>query len=364
MNKTIKYRIYPNKTQEELLQKTFGCCRKIWNLMLEDKIKYYKETKKSLQITPTKYKKEYEYLKEVDSLALANVQLNLQKAYKNFFRDKKIGFPKYKSSKKSKKTYTTNNQKGTIQILDNKIKLPKMGKIKAKIHRKAEEFWIIKSATISQEKDGTYYVSILYEYEKEIIEGEIINKVIGLDYKSDGLYTDSNGKTCGSPKYYRKSEKKLAKLQRKLSKKEKDSKNREKARIKVARLQKHISNQRLDFLHKESTRIANLYEVVCVESLDMKAISNRGFRNGKATLDNGYGLFQNMLKYKLQDRGKYFVKVDKWYASSQICSKCGNKKQIKLNERTYICECGNKLDRDINAAINIKNEGIRLLKIA
>lgn len=364
MNKAIKYRIYPNKTQEELFQKTFGCCRKIWNLMLEDKINYYKETKKSLQTTPAKYKKEYEYLKEVDSLALANVQLNLQKAYKNFFRDKKIGFPKYKSSKKSKKTYTTNNQKGAIQILDNKIKLPKMGKIKAKIHRKAEEFWIIKSATISQEKDGTYYVNILYEYEKEIIEGEIINKVIGLDYKSDGLYTDSNGKTCGSPKYYRKSEKKLAKLQRKLSKKEKDSKNREKARIKVARLQKHISNQRLDFLHKESTRIANLYEVVCVESLDMKAISNKGFKNGKATLDNGYGLFQTMLEYKLQDRGKYFVKVDKWYASSQICSKCGNKHKLNLNERTYICECGNKLDRDINAAINIKNEGLRLLKIA
>lgn len=221
MNKAIKYRIYPNKTQEELLQKTFGCCRKIRNLMLEDKINYYNETKKSLQTTPAKYKKEYEYLKEVDSLALTNVQLNLQKAYTNFFRNKKIGFPKYKSLKKSKKTYTTNNQKGTIQILDNKIKLPKIGKIRAKIHRKAEEFWIIKSATISQEKGGTYYVSVLYEYEKEITRIEITNKAIGLDYKSDGLYTDSNGNTCGSPKYYRKSEKKLAKLQRKLSKKEK-----------------------------------------------------------------------------------------------------------------------------------------------
>lgn len=203
----------------------------------------------------------------------------------------------------------------------------------------------------------------MYQYEKEITKIEVTNTVIGLDYKSDGLYTDSNGNTCGSPKYYRKSEKKLVKLQRNLSKKEKGSRNREKARIKVARLQKHISNQRLDFLHKESTRIANLYEVVCIENLDMKAISNRGFGNGKATLDNGYGLFQTLLKYKLQDRGKYFVKVDKWYASSQICSKCGNKKQIKLSERTYICECGNKLDRDINAAINIKNEGLRLLNI-
>lgn len=364
MNKAIKYRIYPNKSQEELLQKTFGCCRKIWNLMLSDKINYYKETKKSLQRTPSKYKKEYEYLKEVDSLALANVQLNLQTAYKNFFRDKKIGFPKYKSAKKSKKTYTTNNQKGTIQVIDNKIKLPKIGEIKAKIHKRAEENWNIKSATISQEKDGSYYASILYEYNKEIVKIEITDKVLGLDYKSDGLYTDSEGNTCGSPKYYKKSQKKLSRLQRKLSKKEKGSKNRDKSRLKVAKLQNHISNQRMDFLHKESTRIANLYEVVCVESLDMKAMSNKGFGNGKATLDNGYGAFQNMLEYKLQDRGKYFVKVDKWYASSQICSNCGNKKQMKLSERRYVCECGNNIDRDINAAINIKNEGLRMLEIA
>ena len=175
---------------------------------------------------------------------------------------------------------------------------------------------------------------------------------------------DSEGNVCGSPKYYRKSQSKLKRLQRRLSKKVKDSKNREKARLKVAKLQRHIANQRLDFLHKDSTRIANLYDVVCVENLDMTAMSNKGFKNGKATLDNGYGMFLNMLEYKLQDRGKYFVKVDKWYASSQICSKCGNKKKIKLNERTYTCDCGNTIDRDLNAAINIKNEGLRLLKTA
>ena len=363
MNRAIKYRIYPTKLQEELLQKTFGCCRKIWNLMLTDKINYYKETKQTLQTTPAQYKKEYDYLKEVDSLALANVQLHLQTAYKNFFGDKKIGFPKFKALKISKKSYTTNNQKGTIQIIDDTIKLPKVGKIKAKIHKKANENWTIKSATLSQERDGTYYISVLFEYD-QIIEKVEITKTLGLDYKSDGFYTDSEGNVCGSPKYYRKSQSKLARLQRKLSKKVKNSKNKEKARLKVAKLQRHISNQRLDFLQKESTRIANLYDVVCVENLDMIAISNKGFKNGKATLDNGYGMFLNMLEYKLQDRGKYFVKVDKWYASSQICSKCGNKKKISLNERTYICECGNIIDRDLNAAINIKNEGLRLLKKA
>ena len=299
-----------------------------------------------MQTTPAKYKKEYDYLKEVDSLALANVQLHLQTAYKNFFRDKKVGFPKFKALKISKKSYTTNNQKGTIQIIDDTIKLPKVGRIKAKIHKKPKEDSIIKSATLSQERDGIYYISVLFEYD-EVIEKVEITKTLGLDYKSDGFYMDSNGNVCGSPKYYRKSQTKLKKLQRQLSKKVKNSKNKEKARLKVAKLQRHIANQRLDFLQKESTRIANLYDVVCVESLDMKAMSNKGFRNGKATLDNGYGMFLNMLEYKLQDRGKYFVKVDKWYASSQICSKCGN-----------------NIDRDLNAAINIKNEGLRLLKTA
>ena len=239
-----------------------------------------------------------------------------------------------------------------------------MGKIKAKIHKKPKEDSIIKSATLSQERDGSYYISVLFEYDEVTQKVEITDKVLGLDYKSDGFYTDSEGNVCGSPKYYRKSQTKLARLQRQLSKKVKDSKNREKARLKLAKLQRHISNQRLDFLQKESTRIANLYDIVCVESLDIKAMSNKGFRNGKATFDNGYGMFLNMLEYKLQDRGKYFVKVDKWYASSQICSKCGNKKKISLNERTYTCECGNTIDRDLNAAINIKNEGLRLLKTA
>ena len=329
--------------------------------MLSDKIDYYRETKESLKTTPAQYKKDYPYLNEVDSLALANVQLNLQTAYKNFFRDKNVGFPKFKSAKKTKKSYTTNNQKGSITLNDKSIKLPKLKEVKAKIHRNPNKNWILKSATITQEKDNKYYVSVLFEYVEEVSKVEITDKIIGLDYKSDGLYADSEGNVCGSPKYYRKSHKRLAQLQRQLSKKEKGSNNREKARKKLAKLHKHISNQRLDFLHKESTRIANLYEVVCIESLNMKAMSNKGFGNGKATLDNGYGLFQKILEYKLLDRGKYLVKVDKWYPSSQICSHCGNRKHLNLTDRTYCCECGLELDRDINAALNIKNEGLRIL---
>ena len=165
MNKAIKYRLYPTKEQEDMFAKTFGCCRKIWNLMLNDKIEHYRATKEMLQTTPAKYKKqeEYKYLKEVDSLALANVQLHLQTAYKNFFRDKKIGFPKFKSAKHSRKTYTTNNQNGTVSIIGNSVKLPKIGIVKAKIHRQPESDCKIKSATISQDNDGKFYVSILYD---------------------------------------------------------------------------------------------------------------------------------------------------------------------------------------------------------
>lgn len=256
MNKAIKYRLYPTKKQEELFAKTFGCCRKIWNLMLADKIEHYKATKEMLQTAPAQYKKkeEYKYLKEVDSLALANVQLHLQTAYKNFFRDKKTGFPKFKSAKHSRKTYTTNNQNGTVALTDNGIKLPKIGIVKAKIHRQPDTEWKIKSATISQDNDGKYYASVLYEFDKVINKIPISDNAVGLDYKSDGLYADNNGDVPGSPKYYRKSQKKLARLQRLLSRKEKGSNNRNKARIRVARLQRHTANQRLDFLHKNQLR--------------------------------------------------------------------------------------------------------------
>lgn len=369
-NKAIKYRIYPNREQEVLFQKTFGCCRKVWNLMLEDKINYYKETKKSLQTTPAQYKKDHPYFKEVDSLALANVQQNLQAAYKNFFRDKKVGFPKYKSLKRSRKAYTTNNQKGTIQILGNKIKLPKIGEVKAKIHRRPEENWVLKSATISQTNDGKYYISVLFKFDKAK-NAYTVDKTnaIGLDYASNGLYVDSNGNVGTNHKYYRESHDKLAKEQRRLSRKIGSKKNETKSNNylkqlkKVNKIHRHIANQRLDNLHKISTEIANQYDVVCVESLNMKNMSNKGFGNGKATMDNGYGMFLSMLQYKLSDRNKHLVKVDKWFPSSQMCHYCGtlHPEMKDLSKRTMVCNCGNTIGRDQNAAINILNEGLRLL---
>jgi putative transposase len=321
------------------------------------------------------YKNDFPYLKEVDSLALANVQLNLQSAIKNCFdksRKSRNGFPKYKSAKHSKKSYTTNNQNGTIAVIDNKyIKLPKIGKVKIKIHRTPDADWIIKSATISQDTDSKFYVSVLFEFDNITVVpvSRTSTNAIGLDYKSDGLYMDSNGNVGSSHKYYRESCDKLAKAQHKLShmkgskKNEPKSNNYLKQLKKVNKIHKHISNQRLDNLHKKSTEIANQYDIVCVETLNMRVMSNKGFGNGKATMDNGYGMFLNMLAYKLSDRGKYLIKVDKWFPSSQICSYCGNRHYMSLSDRVYHCECcGLTMDRDVNAAINIKNEGLRLLK--
>ena len=376
MNKAIKYRLYPSAEQSVMFAKTFGCCRKIWNFMLADKIACYEETKSFGKQTPAMYKKDYPFLKEVDSLALANVQLNLQSAIKNCFdrsRKKQNGFPKFKSAKHSRKSYTTNNQKGTVAIIDDKyIKLPKIGKVKAVIHRQPEADWTVKSVTVSQESDGKYYASILFTFDRIINNVAISDNVLGLDYASDGLYTDSNGKKGTSHKYYIESHKKLAKEQRRLSRKVGSKKNQTKSNNyikqlhKVNKIHRHITNQRIDNLHKLSTEIANQYDVVCVESLDMKAMSNKGFGNGKATLDNGYGLFLNMLEYKLYDRGKYFIKVDKWFPSSQICNHCGtvHTEMKDLSIRTMRCDCGLTMNRDYNAALNIKKEGLRLLETA
>ena len=373
-NKAIKYRVYPTTEQSIMFAKTFGCCRKVYNLMLSDKIEGYKMTGKFPIVTPAKYKNEYPYLREVDSLALANKQMDLQEAFRNCFsrsRKKNNGFPKYKSAKHSRKAYTTNNQKGTISIIDNKyIKLPKIGKVKAVIHRNPDSYWVIKSATVFQESDGKYYISILFEFDN-VVNTYIADKAnaIGLDYASNGLYVDSNGDVGTNHKYYRESHDKLAKAQRRLSrmqgfkKGEEKSNNHIKQLRKVNKIHRHIANQRLDNLHKISTEIANQYDVVCVESLNMKAMSNKGFGNGKATLDNGYGMFLSMLKYKLTDRNKYLVKVDKWFPSSQICHCCGalHPEMKNLAIRTMKFDCGLTISRDQNAAINILQEGLQIL---
>lgn len=374
MNKAFKYRIYPAPEQEILINKTFGCVRFVYNKMLANRKEVYEQFKDDKEVLkhqkyllPADFKKEFEWLKEVDSLALANAQLNLQTAYKNFFRDKSIGFPKFKSKHHDKKSYTTNNQSGTIRLIDNKtIRLPKLKDVRIKLHRQLPKEAVIKSATISRTPTGKYYIAILVEHEADIEPvAPTAETVLGLDYSSKSLFVDSQENNADYPKFYRQSETKLKKAQRKLSKRQKGSKNRDKQRRKVAKLHEKVANQRKDFLHKLSRQIANAYTAVAIEDLNMRGMA-QSLNLAKSTNDNGFGMFKTFLAYKLTERGKQLVIIDKWFPSSKKCRFCNNEnKELTLSDRTWTCKyCETELDRDINAAINIKNEGCRILGIA
>ena len=265
INRAVKIRIYPNAEQRVQIEKTIGCSRFIYNYMLADKMEHYKKEKKMLRNTPASYKKEYPWLKEVDSLALANVQMHLESAFHKFFREPSVGFPRFKSKKSSRKSYTTNVVNGNIFLEGKYLKLPKMTAVRMKLHRPISEKWKLKSVTVSREPSGKYFASL----------------------------TES-------------------------------------------------------------------FDAVCVEDLNLKGMAG-GLHLGKGVHDNGYGLFLSMLEYKLEERGKYLIKADRYFASSKICSVCGNKKEeLSLSDRIYYCECGNRMDRDANAAVNIMNEGKRI----
>ena len=361
-NKAFRFRIYPSQEQRDLFARTFGCVRFIYNRMLADKIDYYNRTKKNLHNTPAQYKKEFPWLAEVDSLALANAQQHLQAAYKNFFTNPTSGFPKYKRKKTSRPSYTTNYVNGNIALGDAQLKLPKAGYVKIRQHRPIPDGYKLKSVTVSQSAGGKYYASILYEYEEQAtpVEPETF---LGLDFSMRELYVDSNGEKADYPRYYRKTEGKLKKEQRKLSHMKKDSKNREKQRRKIGKLHEKVANQRRDFLHKKSRQITNAYDCICIEDLNMKAMS-QSLHFGKSVADNGWGMFTGFLEYKLEEQGKQMVKVGRDFASSQICSCCGyrNPGTKDLSIRSWICPgCRTNHDRDVNAAINIRNEGMRIL---
>lgn len=367
VNKAYRYRLYPTTEQEILFAKTFGCARFIYNKMLGDRLDYYRKTGKKLNNTPAQYKEEFPWLKEVDSLALANAQLNLNKAYNNFWRNRKhFGKPRFKSKKFGRASYSTNNQKGSVRIEGNKVKLPKVGWVKLCQHRPLEEGSTIKTVTISKTPSGKYYISILVEYENQILP--VIPKTfLGLDFAMHGLYVASDEDDAGYPAFLRRAEKRLAKAQRKLSKRQKGSRNWEKQRLRVAVLHETIANQRRDFLHKKARFLADRYDVIGIEDISVKAMAKRKksgkYSFGKSVADNGWSMFTNMLSYKLAWQGKQLVKIDKWYPSSQLCHVCGcqNSETKNLSVREWICpKCGSHHDRDKNAAINIREEAKRI----
>jgi len=372
INKALKVRIYPNKTQQKKIDTTINCCRFVRNHMIERNRKLYDRRKEHLNYNAMQnllpgMKKYLPWLAEADSQALKYACRQVDDAYQRFFK-KLSGHPQFSSKRESVQSYTTTNAKA-IHYETGCVKIPCVGWVKARDARDLPFGSKICQVTVTR-NHGQYYASICYKIEETTASVQIVdNNVIGLDYKSDGLYMDSNGKCCDMPSYYRKSQVVIVKEQCRLSRKvgshkgEKRSGNYIRQQERLFKKTHYAANQRKDFLHKRSTAIAKQYDAVCVEDLDMKAMANKGFGNGKATLDNGYGMFLTMLDYKLRDRGKQLVKIDKWYPSSQVCSCCGHKQKMPLHVRAYDCpQCGNHMDRDYNAAVNIRNEGLRILK--
>lgn len=363
MNTAYKFRIYPNKEQIEQIHQTFGCVRFVYNFFLAMRIDNYRFTGKTMTYKEcSKYltylKKMFQFLNASDSTALQQSLRHLNKAYKNFFKSKEVGFPKYKSKHKSKMSYTTTSS--AIRLGDKYIKLPKIGNVKMKQHRRIPEGYVLTSATVSMTKSGEYFVSVCFQHENQVQEVSP-KKFLGLDYSSPYLYIDSEGNEPGYPRFYRTMESKLAREQRKLSKMKFCGKNWHKQKRRVAKLHEKVANQRRDFLHKLSKEIADNYDVVAIEDLNMQSMS-KSLNLGKSTMDNGWGMFTTFLDYKLERRGKQLVKIDKWFASTKTCHECGNEKPMMLNERQYVCpECGMVFDRDWNAAINIRDEGKRML---
>ena len=373
VKRTYRFRLYPNESQKDLIEKTLGCSRQVYNELLSlckkeyEKDHNYKINKYDLIKLLPKYKEQYPYLKEVDSIALQQSVIHLHTAYINFFRHNS-NFPVFKK-KKNDYGYITMNINNSIRIEGDEIQIPKIGRVKFVYHRKLPESF--KYSTVSVSRIGKYYyVSLIGEeeyqdYEEYSKDSLLPTNSIGLDFSLANLFVSDSKVKSDMPKFYEKSLSKLAKEQRKLFHMIKGSNNYKEQLLRITNLHERIANQRKDFLHNASRYIANKYDYVFVEDLDLKAISERKeeLKLGIFVNDLAFGKFLNQLKYKLEWLNKRLVKVDRYFPSSQLCSECGYRKtDLLLKTKSWICpNCGVKHNRDHNAAVNIKKEGMRMI---
>ena len=377
----FKYRLYPSKEQEILITKTIGSARFVYNNLLEEykaQLEVYNKTDKSGDKPKFKLvtylKKEHDFLSEVDSLALANARTNLENALRNFFsslkgkrKGKKTRFPKKHKKTTCKWSYTTNNLSNSIRFEGSTIKLPKLGFVEVELHREFQG--IPRSVTVSQERNGTFYVSVLSEVESKCKRKNIDNlnnlKVVGLDMSFSNFVVSSDDTKTTYIRQTRQNEKKRIRLNRTMSRRVNGSKNRNKARVHLANLDRYITNSRKDFCHKQSNFYAKNYDVIVLENLNMQSMS-KTLRLGKSAMDLGFGMFKQFLAYKCQREDTLLLYADKWFASSKLCSSCGYKNsELKLSDREWVCpECGMAHDRDVNAACNLRDYFYKILNTA
>jgi len=367
---SYKYRIYPTKEQEVLLNKTFGCNRFIWNQMLNERIKVYEKYKEDTDslysynyTTEKDYKGEYDWLKEIDSISLQQTRLDLKQSYTNFFRNLKkgqISFPKFKSRHR-KNSYRTINVNGNIEVhpLRKRIKVPKLGWIKYRDDR--VPLTKINSITLSKTKSGKFYVSILHQ-KKDFKELPITTNIVGLDIGIKNFLVTSDGEVFQNLNLKRINEKKLNKLHKDLSRKKKGSNNRQKSRIELSKLYEKLNNQKQDYLHKVTNSLINENQVIVIENLNVKGMLKN--RNLSKSIQNlSIHKFIQMLKYKSEWNNKTVIQVDRYFPSSKLCSHCGTKNEdLTLKDREWTCKkCDTTHDRDHNASVNILHEGKRIL---
>ena len=361
---TLKFRLYPTPEQAELMEKTFGCCRYLWNQILSDVQEFYAATDVHYIPTPAHYKKDAPFLREVDSQALCTVHQNLRKAFMDFFRNPAVfSYPRFKTKKARRDSFTVYCREyrtgPSIYLTGTGLQMPKLGLVRAKVHRKPLHWWSLRFVTVSRTRSGKYFCAATFGY--EVSAPKQVNpapeRTVGLNYSPSGFYVDSQGANPDLPATA-KSREKLARMQKKLSRMVPGSQNYQDQLQKIRLLHEHIANQRKDFIHKESRRIANAWDAVCVRDTDLVELSQR--LKQVRVMDSGFGLFRQCLQYKLARQGKPLIVLDRLAPTAKTCACCGQvNDRLTVRDRRWICPCcGAELVREVNAAQNIRDMGL------